>query len=101
MSDLFDDEMFEAEEPKPRRASRRASRRAGGAAAALRGETAKRILVAIPWIVFAIAIIVAGGARLRGRDGRRSASLCLREYFAMTERAAADPARRLRRGARR
>ena len=27
----------------------------------MRGETAKRILVAIPWIVFAIAIVVAGG----------------------------------------
>ena len=31
------------------------------------GETAKRILFAIPWIIFAIAITVAGGARLHGR----------------------------------
>jgi phosphatidate cytidylyltransferase len=52
--DLFDDEMFE-EEPKP--PSPRPRRRRS----ALRGETAKRVLVAIPWLVFAIAIIVAGG----------------------------------------
>jgi phosphatidate cytidylyltransferase len=58
--DLFDDEMFEDEpqpEPKPPREPRpgRRKRRRGG------GETAKRILVALPWIVFAIAITVAGG----------------------------------------
>jgi phosphatidate cytidylyltransferase len=60
--DLFDDEMFEDEpqpERKPSRQPRgprkRGGRRRGG------GETAKRILVALPWIVFAIAITVAGG----------------------------------------
>jgi phosphatidate cytidylyltransferase len=54
--DLFDDEMFE-DEPRPPRKPRsgRGKRRRGG------GETAKRILVALPWIVFAIAITVAGG----------------------------------------
>jgi phosphatidate cytidylyltransferase len=58
--DLFDDEMFEDEEqpaarpPREPRPGRRKRRRGGG-------ETAKRILVALPWIVFAIAITVAGG----------------------------------------
>ena len=58
--DLFDDEMFESEPQPPRKPSReprpgRRKRRRGG------GETAKRILVALPWIIFAIAITVAGG----------------------------------------
>jgi phosphatidate cytidylyltransferase len=60
--DLFDDEMFEDEPQPPRREPRelrrprkRGGRRRGG------GETAKRILVALPWIAFAIAITVAGG----------------------------------------
>jgi phosphatidate cytidylyltransferase len=58
--DLFDDdELFDGESPRPerRRPPRepRPRRRRGG------GETAKRILVALPWIVFAIAITVAGG----------------------------------------
>ena len=53
--DLFDDEMFE-EEPTPPQRPPREPRRRG-----LRGETAKRVLVALPWIVFAIAIVVAGG----------------------------------------
>lgn len=54
-TDLFDDEMFE-EEPPPERPPRepRKRRRDGG-------ETVKRVLVALPWIVFAIAITVAGG----------------------------------------
>jgi phosphatidate cytidylyltransferase len=57
--DLFDDEMFE-DEPQPagrppREPRKRSGRRRGN------GETAKRILVALPWIVFAIAITVAGG----------------------------------------
>jgi phosphatidate cytidylyltransferase len=54
--ELFDDEMFEEEpEPQPRPPREPRKRRRGG------GETAKRILVALPWIVFAIAITVAGG----------------------------------------
>jgi phosphatidate cytidylyltransferase len=53
--DLFDDEMFE-EEPPPQREPRKPRRQRGGT-----GETAKRVLVALPWIVFAIAITVAGG----------------------------------------
>ncbi|HEY6146013.1 MAG TPA: phosphatidate cytidylyltransferase [Solirubrobacterales bacterium] len=53
--DLFDDEMFEDEPQPPERPPREPRRRRGG------GETAKRILVALPWIAFAIAITVAGG----------------------------------------
>ena len=58
--DLFDDDELFDEEPvaprqrPPREPKRR--RRGGGS-----GETAKRIIVALPWIVFAIAITVAGG----------------------------------------
>lgn len=57
--DLFDaDELFDDEPPRrqerPPREPRRPRR--GGT-----GETAKRVLVALPWIVFAIAITVAGG----------------------------------------
>lgn len=55
--DLFDDEMFEDEPTPPERPPREPRQRRRG----LRGETARRILVALPWIVFAIAIIVAGG----------------------------------------
>ncbi|HET8638934.1 MAG TPA: phosphatidate cytidylyltransferase [Solirubrobacterales bacterium] len=58
--DLFGDEIFEDEappKPSPRERHRR-PRRGGGRS---RGETVKRILFAIPWIIFAIAITVAGG----------------------------------------
>jgi phosphatidate cytidylyltransferase len=56
--DLFDDEMFEAEPPRPpAKPPRQPRKRRRG----VTGETAKRILVALPWIVFAIAITVAGG----------------------------------------
>ena len=59
--DLFDDDELFEDEPQPPRERRRRPprppkrRRWGG------GETAKRILVALPWIVFAIVITVAGG----------------------------------------
>jgi phosphatidate cytidylyltransferase len=53
--DLFDDEMFEEEPARPARPPRRPRKRRGS------GETAKRVLVALPWIAFAIAITVAGG----------------------------------------
>lgn len=55
-TDLFDDEMFEEEPPRPERPPREPRKRRRGG-----GETAKRVLVALPWIVFAIAITVAGG----------------------------------------
>jgi phosphatidate cytidylyltransferase len=54
--DLFDDEMFAEEPRRPARPPREPRRQRRGS-----GETAKRILVALPWIVFAIAITVAGG----------------------------------------
>ncbi len=54
--DLFDDEMFEEEPQQPERSPRQPRKRRRGS-----GETAKRVLVALPWIVFAIAITVAGG----------------------------------------
>ncbi|HET7509035.1 MAG TPA: phosphatidate cytidylyltransferase [Solirubrobacterales bacterium] len=56
--ELFDDEMFNDEPAPPERPPRepRKRRRRGPS-----GETAKRILVALPWIVFAVAIVVAGG----------------------------------------
>jgi phosphatidate cytidylyltransferase len=58
--DLFDDEMFEDEPQPPRKPPRepRPPRRKRGRGS---GETVKRILVALPWILFAIAITVAGG----------------------------------------
>jgi len=55
--DLFDDEMFEDEPQQPERPPREPRRPRRGS-----GETAKRVLVALPWIAFAIAITVAGGA---------------------------------------
>lgn len=55
-ADLFDEEMFEEEPRPPRREPRKPRRQRRGT-----GETAKRVLVALPWIVFAIAITVAGG----------------------------------------
>lgn len=80
VQDLFDDEMF-AEEPPPRERPSREPRRRRGAP--LSGETARRIFVAIPWIVFAIAIAVVGGlvfaVAMVGIG-----LLCLREYFLMT-----------------
>jgi phosphatidate cytidylyltransferase len=54
--DLFDEEMFEEEPRPPQREPREPRRQRRGT-----GETAKRVLVALPWIVFAIAITVAGG----------------------------------------
>jgi phosphatidate cytidylyltransferase len=69
--ELFEDERPRPIEPPP-------GRRRGG-------ETARRVLVAIPWIIFAIAITVAGGLVFAiaitalGWVG-------LREYFVMTAR---------------
>jgi phosphatidate cytidylyltransferase len=54
--ELFDDEPAPPRERPPRKPKRR--KRGGGGGG---GETAKRVLVALPWIVFAILITVAGG----------------------------------------
>jgi phosphatidate cytidylyltransferase len=77
--ELFDDEMFEEEPPQraprpPREPQRR--RR-------LSGETTKRVLVALPWIAAAIAIVVAGGI-VFALAMVAIGALCLREYFEMT-----------------
>ena len=80
MQDLFDDDLL-GSEPTPKRAPRppRRPRRKRGAS----GETAKRILFAIPAIAFAIAITVAGGLVFAiAMVG--VGVLCLREYLAMT-----------------
>jgi phosphatidate cytidylyltransferase len=78
MQDLFDDDLLE-EEPKPKPAPRPPRRRRRKRS----GETAKRVLFAIPWIIFTIAITVAGGlvftAAMIGVG-----VLCLREFFGMT-----------------
>jgi phosphatidate cytidylyltransferase len=79
MEDLFDEEMF-AEEAPPKRAPRPPRKRRGSRRS---GETVKRILIVIPWVIFAIAIAVAGGlvfsAAMIGIG-----VLCLREYLAIT-----------------
>src|SRR4051794_7585091 len=83
LMDLFDDEMLEIEmdeEPRrPRRPERKKRRRRSG-------ETLKRILVVIPWIVATIAIVVAGGIYFTlAMIG--IGLLCLREFFAIAEAA--------------
>jgi phosphatidate cytidylyltransferase len=80
--DLFGEEMF-GEEPAPatRRPPRepRKRRRRGG------GETAKRVLVALPWIVFAIAIAVAGGI-VFALAMIAIGMVALREFYAIASR---------------
>ena len=76
--DLFDDEMFEDEPAPPPRPPRPPRRKRGA-----RGETAKRVLVALPWIAFAIAIAVAGGI-VFALAMIAIGIVCLREYVAMT-----------------
>jgi len=77
-TDLFDDEMFEDDPVPPPKPPRQPRRKRG-----LSGETAKRVLVALPWIAFAIAIAVAGGivfaVAMIGIG-----IVCLREYVEMT-----------------
>ncbi|HMJ73022.1 MAG TPA: phosphatidate cytidylyltransferase [Solirubrobacterales bacterium] len=80
VQDLFDDDMF-SEEPPPRERPPREPRRQRNAL--LSSETARRILVAIPWIAFAIAIVVLGGPVFAVAMAGLGL-LCLREYFVMT-----------------
>ena len=80
--ELFDDQDFEPERPeRPKPPPPRPPRKRG-----LNGETAKRVLVALPWIVFAIAITVAGGI-VFGLAMIAIGAVCMREYLAMTEEA--------------
>jgi len=80
VQDLFDDDMFSEEPPPPERPPREPRRQRN---ALLSGETARRILVAIPWIAFAIAIVVLGGPVFAVAMAGLGL-LCLREYFLMT-----------------
>jgi phosphatidate cytidylyltransferase len=82
--ELFDEEMFEDEPPRRRPAQPQRRPRRGGP----RGETAKRVLVALPWIAVTIAIVVAGGAVFAAAMIAIGV-LALREYVEMT--AAARP----------
>jgi phosphatidate cytidylyltransferase len=77
-TDLFDDEMFEDDPVLPPKPPRQPRRRRG-----LDGETAKRVLVALPWIAFAIAIAVAGGV-VFAVAMIAIGIVCLREYVEMT-----------------
>ncbi|HEX7245715.1 MAG TPA: phosphatidate cytidylyltransferase [Solirubrobacterales bacterium] len=79
MQDLFDDDDLFIEEPPPKPEPRppRVRKRSRS------GETARRILYAIPWAVFAIAIVVAGGP-VFALAMVGIGVLCLREFFAMT-----------------
>jgi phosphatidate cytidylyltransferase len=107
MSDFFEEEMFEPQpdpEPEPERPPRRRgpkkrdrkkrTRRGGGEeskppkkrGAGSGGETTRRILVALPAIVFAIAITVAGGIVFMAAM-IAIGILCLREYLEMTSTA--------------
>jgi phosphatidate cytidylyltransferase len=81
MQDLFDDDLLDGPEPEPKRPKRPPrERRRGGA----RGETAKRILFAIPWIIVTIAITVAGGL-VFALAMIGVGALCLREFFGLTK----------------
>ncbi|HEX7279416.1 MAG TPA: phosphatidate cytidylyltransferase [Solirubrobacterales bacterium] len=78
--DLFDaDELFDDEPPRREPPPREPRRRRGS------GETAKRILVALPWIVFAIAITVAGG-EIFALAMVAIGVVALREFAAMADR---------------
>jgi phosphatidate cytidylyltransferase len=77
--DIFTDEMFEDEPPPPPRPPREPRKRRRGPD----GETVKRVVVALPWIVFAIAITVAGGIVFAAAMLVIGAA-SLREYLAMT-----------------
>jgi phosphatidate cytidylyltransferase len=90
MQDLFDDELLDSE-PEPKREPRPPRRRRRGGRAS--GETARRVIVAIPWIAIAIAITVAGGL-VFAIAMIAIGILCLREYLTMTA-----PARPIQRAA--
>ncbi len=77
--DLFEGLDDEPTVDEPRRPPPRPPRRRS----LLRGETARRILVAIPWIVFAIAIVVLGGP-VFALALVAIGLFCLREFFLMT-----------------
>lgn len=77
--DLFEELFAEEPAPEPRQRPPRQPRRKRG----LSGETAKRVLVVLPWIAATIAIVVAGG-EIFAAAMIAVGALCLREYLAMT-----------------
>jgi len=79
MQDLFDDDDLFVEQPAPPREPRPPRKRKRNRS----GETFKRVLVAIPWGIAAIAVIVAGGP-VFALAMVGIGLLCLREFFAMT-----------------
>jgi phosphatidate cytidylyltransferase len=79
MRDLFDDDDLFVEEPAPRREPRPPRKRRPKRG----GETFRRVLVAIPWGIAAIVVIVAGGP-VFALAMVAIGVLCLREFFAMT-----------------
>jgi len=87
MQDLFDDDDLFPEEPPPKPEPRPPRKRKRNRS----GETVRRVLVAIPWGIAAIAVIVAGGP-VFALAMVGIGVLCLREFFAMT--ATARPVQR-------
>lgn len=75
--EFFDDDMF-IEEPPRRERPPRPPRRPR----AVRGETVRRVLVALPWILFAIAISIVGGLPFT-LAMVAIGLVCLRELFVM------------------
>jgi len=75
--DLFDERDFEPDPPPPPRPPREPRRRRGG------GETIKRIVVVLPWIAFAIAIVVIGSYVFAAAMVLIGV-LCLREFVTMS-----------------
>jgi phosphatidate cytidylyltransferase len=69
-----------ARRPRKKRPPRRSL------ASILRSETTRRVLWALPWVVFAIVIIAVGGALFAAAIVGLG-YIALREYFVMTERA--------------
>jgi phosphatidate cytidylyltransferase len=77
-------DLFEGLDDEPATAEReQAAPRPPRRRSPLRGETARRIVVALPWIAFAIAIVVLGGL-VFALAMVAIGLLCLREYFVMT-----------------
>jgi phosphatidate cytidylyltransferase len=79
MRDLFDDDDLFVEDPAPKPEPRPPRKRKRMRS----GETARRVLVAIPWGIAAIVVIVAGGP-VFALAMVGIAVLSLREFFAMT-----------------
>jgi phosphatidate cytidylyltransferase len=80
--ELFDDELFAEEPPQPERPPPRRGRQRERRRAAISGETVRRVLVALPWIAFAIAITAIGGWPFT-LAMVAIGLVCLRELFVM------------------